>query len=233
MALVRRHGDVLRPDSSSGANELLSLGAHAGTHIDALCHVALEGRLHGGVDATEAVRGGRFTSLGVETIAPIICRGLLLDLPASQGIDVLDPTRPVTHDDVERACRRLHLDIREGDAVLLRTGWVAHYGNPIAFLGAENGAPGPDEQAARWLSSHGIRLTGSDTIAYEWIPPGEGHARLPVHVHLLVERGIHIVELLNLEEMARDGVREFVLVAAPLRIVGATGSPLRPLAFVA
>src|SRR5205823_1114110 len=73
MALTRRHGDVVRPGGGSGANELLSLSGHAGTHLDALCHVSCDGRLFGGLDAVAASRGGRFQLLGVETVAPMIC----------------------------------------------------------------------------------------------------------------------------------------------------------------
>jgi hypothetical protein len=79
MALQRRHGDMVRADGSSAANEILVTGGHVGTHIDALCHVSFEGKLHGGVDAAAAQAGGRFTELGIETVAPIVRRGLLLD----------------------------------------------------------------------------------------------------------------------------------------------------------
>ncbi len=72
----------------------------------------------------------------------------------------------------------------------------------------------------------------SDTTAYEHIPAREGHRLLPVHRLLLVEHGIPIIEMLNLEELADSSVRVFGFVAAPLRLVGATGSPLRPLALV-
>jgi len=122
--------------------------------------------------------------------------------------------------------------VRTGDVVLVRTGWARHWAEAEAFVGLESGVPGPGEEAAAWLVSHGIRATGADTIAYEALAPGAGHAQLPVHRLLLVERGIHIVETLQLEELAADGVAEFAFVAAPLKLVGGTGSPLRPLALV-
>ena len=86
--------------------------------------------------------------------------------------------------------------------------------------------------SAAWLAAHGVRATGSDTIAFEALAPGSGHARLPVHGLLLVEHGIHIIETLQLEDLARDEVAEHLFVAAPLKLVGGTGSPLRPLALV-
>jgi kynurenine formamidase len=233
MALMRRHGDLVRDDGMSGANELLTLGGHVGTHIDALCHVALNGRLHGDVDADSASRGGRFSAHGIETIAPIVCRGVLLDIPALDGRVALDAAEAVTDAHLERACEAEGVSVGAGDAVLVRTGWpVANFASQERMLGTESGVPGPDPSAAAWLAQRGVRVTGADTIAYEQLAPGMGHTRLPVHVILLVEHGINIIELLDLETLARDRVHEFWFIAAPLKIVGATGSPLRPLAIV-
>ncbi len=78
-----------------------------------------------------------------------------------------------------------------------------------------------------WLSNHGIFAAGSDTVAFEHVP-----SNMEVHVHLLVERGIHIIECLNLESLAEAGVKEFLFVALPLKIRGGTGSPIRPVAVV-
>jgi kynurenine formamidase len=233
MALVRRHGDSIKEDGSSGANEMLVMGGHTGTHIDALSHVSVGGKLHGGVDAQGASVGGRFRVLGVEAIVPMVCRGVLLDVPACLGAAMLDAAHPITADELERTCEFQGTEVRAGDAVLVRTGWPsARYQDAQAYVGWVTGVPGPDASAARWLASRGIRVTGADTIAYEWLAPGAGHSRMPAHSILLVEHGINIIEVLNLEELARDAVYEFGFVAAPLKMVGATASPIRPLALV-
>jgi kynurenine formamidase len=233
MGLVRRHGDLVREDGSSGANEMVVMGGHTGTHIDALCHVSLGGRLYGGVDALESSRGGRFRELGVETIAPIVRRGVLLDPPAAHGLEGWEAGRPITAADLQETCRRQGSEVRPGDAVLVRSGWPRdRWQDPAAFVGLRTGVPGPDESAAHWLAERRVFLTGADTIAYEWLAPGAGHRRLPVHVILLAQAGVHIVEVMHLEELSRDRVYEFAFVASPLRMVGATGSPLRPLAMV-
>ena len=86
--------------------------------------------------------------------------------------------------------------------------------------------PGPEIEGARWLSERGVFAAGSDTIAFEKVPA----AGMPVHVHLLVESGIHIIEALNLEDLSRERIYEFVFIAAPLKFRGGTGSPIRPLA---
>lgn len=228
MALQRRHGDMVRPDGGSAANELIVTGGHVGTHIDALAHVSHDGMLHGGVEAAAAQTGGRFSSLGIETVEPLVCRGVLLDIPAVLGA----PCRPayeVAPDDLEAACG---VPLGPGDVALIRTGWGRHWDDPVAYLGIDTGVPGPGEEGAKWLAAKGVRAAGADTIAFERIEPGRGHAVLPGHRVLLVEHGIHIMETLALEQLAAAGVREFVFILSPLKLVGATGSPVRPLALV-
>ncbi|MEM7351762.1 MAG: cyclase family protein [Acidobacteriota bacterium] len=230
LALMRRHGDMERADGSSAANEMMLLGGHTGTHVDALCHVSLKGQLHGGTDAHTAQTGGRFRSLGVEEIPLTFCRGVMLDVPALTGVDVLEPDTAITAGDLEAAERRQGVEVRPGDAVLIRSGWPKHWSDIDLFRGARGGAPGPDESAAHWMAERRVRITGAETIAYEHIPAGRGHALLPVHVILLVENGIHIIEVMDLSELARDGVSEFLFVLTPLKVVGATGVPVRPVA---
>lgn len=231
MALLRRHGDgAPRADRISGANELITMSGHAGTHIDALAHIACDGRLHGGTDAEEAQRGGGFRTHGVDAIAPIVARGVLFDVAAAKRVDHLPPGYGITADDLEEAGEGVVLEA--GDVALVRSGWTRKRGDPHAYIGHETGVPGPTIEAARWLADQGVRATGADTIAYEQLHPGAGHNNMPVHRALLVEHGIHIVEAMNLERLSRDGLREFVFVLSALNMVGATGSPVRPLALI-
>jgi kynurenine formamidase len=219
--LTRLHGEQLTGDAVSSASDLIALGTHNGTHIDALCHFSQSGRLCGGVDVRDAQSyTGGIAAHGAETIAPIVRRGVLVDLAAAGP---LPAEREITPADLEAA----PANIASGDVVLIRTGWAQYWPDPARYLNAQC-HPGPGIEAARWLSARGIFAAGSDTVAFERIPsPG-----MPVHVHFLVERGIHILENLNLEELARAGVREFVLVAAPMKIRGATGAPARVFAML-
>lgn len=231
MALLRRHGDHIRQDGASAANELITLGGHTGTHLDALAHVSFRGRLHGDIDAEDASRGGRFRQLGVESIPPLLGRGLLLDVPRALGCESLTGPHQITAADLEQTARSQKTEPAANDVVLIRTGWpIGRYEDNIAYVGHETGVPGPDLSAARWLSARRIRATGADTIAYEWLAPGAGHSLLPVHTHLLYEAGINIIEVLDLEQLAKDSIHEFVFIGIPLKLVGATGSPIRPLA---
>jgi kynurenine formamidase len=232
MTLARRHGDMVRPDGSSAANEMIVTGGHVGTHIDALSHVSYRGALHGGVDAAAAQTGGAFREHGTEKIPPLVTRGVLLDVAGARGVDTLEPGYGVTAADLAAAAERAGVEPAAGDVAVIRTGWARNFGDATTYLGAATGVPGVTEPAAAWLAERGVVATGTDTTAYEQIAPGAGHTLLPVHRFLLVERGIYIMEHLNLEAAAERGLTEFLFLTLPLRITGGTGSPIRPVAVV-
>jgi kynurenine formamidase len=232
MTLIRRHGDMVRADGGSAANEIIVTGGHVGTHVDALSHVSHDGVMYGGVDAAEAQVGGSFRALGAEHTPAFLCRGVLLDVAATLGVDVLAPGQGVGAAELEAALDRSGTDLRPGDVALVRTGWAQHFGNAERYLSRVSGVPGVTPDGGRWLADAGVSATGSDTTAFEQILPGAGHSVLPVHRILLVENGIHIIEHLALEEASAAGLTAFTFVMAPLRIVGGTGSPVRPLAAV-
>jgi kynurenine formamidase len=162
-------------------------------------------------------------------------RGVLLDIAAEMNLDALPTDFAIQPEHLDAALKTAETTIQAGDVVLLRTGWARYFDNFAKFVTGGEGSsqarhgasgPGPEIEAARWLSERGIFAAGSDTIAFEKVPA----ASMPVHVHLLVESGIHIIEALNLDQLWRDRVYEFVFIAAPLKIRGGTGAPLRPLA---
>ncbi|MBY5162117.1 cyclase family protein [Salsipaludibacter albus] len=231
-SLPRRHGDMVRPDGGSAANDVIITGTHVGTHIDAISHVSQDGRLFGGVDANQAQVGGRFDELGIHTVTPHLGRGVLLDLEAVVAGGIA-PDHEVTPDELEAAVDRQHLELRDGDVVLLRTGWGRHFEDGAPFVGRDTGTPGVGAAGASWLAERAPFAVGGETIAFERTAPGAGHAVLPAHRILLVEHGIHVIETMDLEALATAGVHEFLFVLVPLPLVGATGSPVRPLAVVA
>jgi kynurenine formamidase len=220
--LTKQHGDMVGPAGNSSAADAIAMGSHVGTHIDALCHFSCGGKLHGG-EAVEGLQswGGGLQKFSVDTIAPILRRGVLLDIAGEVPVAADCEISP---EQLEAARK---VEIRRGDVVLLRTGWARYFEDARGFVN-ETRLPGPGLAAARWLSERGIFAAGSDTVAFEKSPVAE----MPVHVHLLVESGIHIIECLNLEELAADGVAEFLFVGVPMKIRGATGAPMRPLALV-
>src|SRR5580704_3149527 len=228
--LSKKHGDYVARNGSSSASEGLALGGHVGTHIDALCHFSCGGRLHGGEAASglQTYAGGlqRHT---VDSIPPILRRGVLLDIAGQVEMPIENDALPadfeITPAHLDAAVASAQVEIRPGDVVLLRTGWARFWDDAARFIAQVHG-PGPGAAGARWLSSRGIFAAGSDTVAFEKVPD----SNMPVHVHLLVESGIHIIECLNLEQLAAARHYTFLFVAAPLKIRGGTGSPIRPLA---
>jgi kynurenine formamidase len=221
-SMVKQHGEYTGPGGASSASESIALGSHVGTHIDALSHFSCGGRMFGGEEAASAQSwSGGMKRHAIDGVPPLLRRGVLLDC-ARDG--VLPADRELTPSDLESAART---DIRPGDVVLIRTGWAQYFEDAGKFIARVHG-PGPGLAAARWLSDRGIFAAGSDTVAFEKVPD----PAMPVHVHLLVEKGIHIVECLNLEELAAAGVHEFVFIALPLKIRGGTASPVRPVAVV-
>jgi kynurenine formamidase len=229
--LTRKHGDMMLEGGVSSSADSIALGTHVGTHIDALCHFSCDGMLHGGVEA-KAVQSDSngFAKLGVDTMAPILRRGVLLDIAAEMKVDALPTDFAITPGHLDAALQTAKTAIHPGDVVLLRTGWARYFTDTAQFVTGGQGhvvaGPGPQIEGARWLSERGVFAAGSDTIAFEKVPA----ARMPVHVHLLVENGIHIIEALNLENLSRDRIHEFLFIAAPLKVRGGTGSPIRPLA---
>lgn len=228
LSLMRRYGDYVRDGSCSGATEIIMMSGHHSTHIDAPGHMSVNGHLHGGVSAAETAKGGAgLRSHGIDQVLPVVTRGVLLDVPLVLG-RMLEAGEPIEARHLAAAADAADVAIEPGDAVLIRTGWIRHWTDPHTFSGETGGSPGPVLEAAKWLVQEGMQLTGSDTMVYELTTPNT--SALPVHGYLLVDEGISIMEMLNLEELARDRVYEFLFVVAPLRLIGGTGSPIRPLA---
>jgi len=227
-SLVKKHGDYVSPVCGSSASEAVALGGHVGTHIDALCHFSKDGKLHDGSVAAEVQSyAGGLERLSVDLMRPLIGRGVLLDIATLAGVDILPDDFTVTPEHLDAACAAQGVSVSAGDIVLLRTGWAQYWSDAARYINQVRG-PGPQEPGARWLSERKVVAAGSDTVAFEHVPS----ANMPVHLHLLVENGIHIIEALNMEDLARDRVYEFLFVATPLRLTGGTGSPIRPLAMV-
>jgi kynurenine formamidase len=208
--------------------ELITGSPHVGTHFDGLAHIQSFGKTHGGHAARDVFDDFGWRANGLEEAAPVVCRGVLLDVAALGG-DCLANGYEITPDDLRRTLATQATELRPGDAVLVRTGWfAAHYErDPDAYFASE---PGVGVDAATWLCERGMRVLGSDTSGTEVTPMPD--LSRTTHVAMLVERGIHLIEIMDLEEIARDRVFEFLFVALPLRIVGGTGSWLRPIAIV-
>lgn len=226
--LTKRHGEVMYPEGVSAAAEMITTGGHVGTHMDGFAHVSKLGRIYGGYDiiGNQSYAEG-VTVQSVHEMPPVLAPGHLVDVPLLLGRD-LTPADGVDGEAFD-AWFAHHPLPRPGSVVLVRTGWDQHWEDNATFLGTQTGAPGVTASGAKWLTDHGVVASGTDTVAYEQQPA----PTLPVHCHLLVENGVPIMEAMNLAPISVAKVYEFFFVAAPLPIRGGTGSPIRPLAFIA
>jgi kynurenine formamidase len=235
-----RHGDLTDITPASAAAEAVTMAAHTGTHIDALCHIGEhqdeagnpdprgQVRLYAGqgetVLADECVNFQGQTHLSIAEMPPIVTRGVLLDVAKCKGVEVLPDAYAITAEDIESTLAGQGTQVQPGTAVLVRTGFYQHLrdGNPAyrdAIAGLELGA-------AKLLHQQGMVLAGADNMTVEAFPPFD-HA---VHRYLLVHNGVTHLENLYLEELAANRVYEFLLIVTPLRLLGATGSWVHPIA---
>jgi kynurenine formamidase len=205
---------------------------HSGTHIDALAHVTVgeDNHFYGGNKAEEKLGDWGPLVCDSTAIPPIITRGVLLDVPGYKGVDVLAKGEGISAEDLQAVADHQGVEIRPKDTVLVRTGYTSLY--PDAERMAEHAGPGIDSSAARWLVDKGVVCAVGDTETLEQIPCADPNNPHAVHTVLLVEAGVHIVEMARMEELAADRVYEFAFIALPLRIRGATGSMIRPVAIV-
>lgn len=232
--LHRHHEDEYRPEEAgprTGAAGVIICGEHTGTHIDALCHQSDALVLYGGVSVTSEVQSSRgFTRHGVEEIPPIVAPGVLLDAAAREGVKSLEPGHAVTGEDLEACCENQGVAVEPGDVVLVRTGNARYWEDADRYLAG----PGMATSASYWVAQRGVVAVGADNPA--WDVPGmkdpDLGCMLPGHLILLARRGIYIIENLNLDELAAAGYHRFDFVCTPLKLVGATGSPVRPLAII-
>ncbi len=216
-----------RGDGFQSTDDVISMPVHAGSHIDALCHVGDADFLFNGYPLS-SVRSMGAKKLGMQNLRSLVGRGVLLDLCALKGVQMLAKGTVITPEDLEACEARQGVSVTPGTIVLLRTGWLG----ALPTIGAAeylSGEPGIGMAAARWIADRDVPAVGADNFAVEVIPT-ENRGAAPVHRMLIRGCGVYLMEMLVLDELAAAGVSEFLFVAAPLPITGATGSPINPLA---
>jgi len=211
-------------------------GQHGSPTLDAIGHIGRDLKLHGGVDAVAATStpGGIGAQLGIENfpLDLMLNRAVVLDVArqlAGGRPDPLPPGFEVTGAHLDATAKAQGVEVRPGDSLLIRTGWGQFFGKDNAkFLGEQS--PGPGQDAARWIIDRKVRLAGNDTATFEKRPAAYGKELFSVHMMLLADNGIYIMENANLEPVGDARVGVALLIVTPLKIAGASGSPLRVLA---
>lgn len=207
--------------------DVLVLASHTSTHMDALCHVYENDKTYNGFgnDKMETFAGA--TRCGIDKAGPIVTRGVLIDVAKAKGVDWLDPGYVITVEDLEQALDSQGSELRPGDAAVIRTGWVDWFFGNGEVMSLEQ--PGIGLAAAGFLAAKDVVAVCSDNTAVEAQPFDQGQF-LGAHVELLVRHGIYLIEHLNLSELSQDDCHEFLFCVSPLRVTGATASPVNPFA---
>jgi kynurenine formamidase len=220
-------------------------GQHGAPSIDAIGHIGRNGFLFGHVDAAAAtsdLRGIGRSGVGAHLDVVhyptklLVNRGVLLDVARFiQGdLSPLPADFEVTARHLADTAKRQRVKLERGDTVLIRTGWGKFFTeDPNLYKGPSS--PGPSVDGAQFLVNHGAPVVGDDTLTFERRPPlifTPTFQVFPVHMLLIADNGINIIENFFLDELAAAEVYEFLLVVPPLKIRGGTGSALRAFALV-
>jgi kynurenine formamidase len=218
-----------------GTDDILILPLQSGTQWDALGHIVFEKRLYNGYPATMVGSKGALKNDIAAARDRVVGRGVLLDLPRSQGREWLDPGEPIHAADLERCAEAEGVTIGRGDIVLVRTGQIGQCRNTGSWgTYAGGAAPGLALDAAPWIHGREIAAVAGDTWGLEVLPNETEDVFQPLHIILIVHAGLLIGEIFDLEALAEDcagdGRYEFLFSAPPLPITGAVGSPVNPIA---
>ncbi len=223
------------PDGFCSSDDTVEMALQAGTHWDGLGHVSYGGVLYNGIPATTVTEEGSAV-LGIEQVESLTGRGVLLDVAGARGVPRLAGGEVIDAADLDHAAHHGGVEVRSGDIVLIRTGWMQlmHAGDRNTYGGFAEGSPGPGLEAVEWFHRHDVAAVATDTYVFEVFPSENPEAMLAVHLLDIVDMGLTQGQNWDLEELAivcaADGRYEFLLEASPQPVVGAVGSPVNPVA---
>jgi kynurenine formamidase len=213
-----------------GSNEELVVSeiGQVGTQFDGFAHQTHEDSLYNCFKMDDIATRTGFKKLGVEKVGAVVTRGVLIDVAGYKGVDMLGDTYEITVADLEGALKKEELTLEGGDAVLIHTGWGKLWDKDNARYTKSN--PGIGVPAAQWLIAKDPVLLGADNTPVEVSPNPDKLLSTPIHQLALVVNGVHLLEHLKLDELAAKKVYEFAFVMTPLKLEGATGSTVAPIA---
>jgi len=213
-----------------GSNEELVVSeiGQVGTQFDGFVHQTIEDKIYNCAKVDDISTRGGFTKFGVEKVGSLITRGVLIDVAALKGVDMLPDTYEITVQDLQQALQRQNMTLRPGDAVIIHTGWGRLWAKDNARY--VKTCPGIGVAAAEWLAKQDPMLVGSDNWPVEVAPNPDPQISLPVHQIMLVVNGIHLLENMKLDELAAKRVHQFAFVMQPLKVKGGSGSTVAPIA---
>lgn len=213
----------------SGNEELVvaEIG-QVGTQFDGFAHQTHGDSFYNCFKAADIATRNGFTKLGIQNVGALMTRGVLIDIAGYKGVPMLADNYEITVEDIEGALEKQNVTIGAGDAVILHTGWARLWGTDNRRYSASN--PGIGVKAAEWIIAKDPMLMGADTAPVEVNPNPDKLLSLPIHEMALAINGVHLLENLDLEALASKNVYEFALILEPLKLEGATGSTVAPIA---
>ncbi|MET0520783.1 MAG: cyclase family protein [Jiangellaceae bacterium] len=222
------------PAAAAYSDDIIVMPTQAATHWDALSHVSWKGRMYNNVPADSITARGA-TRLGIDTLGPIVTRGVLLDVARHLGVDRLPGGTEVTGAMLEACARDQGVEMHPGDVVLVRTGHIQLF-HERDIHGYHTPTPGLGVDSAVFFRDAGTAAVATDTIAFERLPSEVPEVVLPVHVLFLVEMGMPQGQNFDLEELAAasaaDGHYDFLFEGTPLAITDSTGGAMNPIALL-
>ena len=222
---------VMNPESNRrGSNEEIVIAeiGQVGTQFDGFSHQTIGNSMYNCFKVDDVATRTGFSKLGIEKVGALMTRGVLIDVAALKGVEILSDTYEITPADLQEALRRQNITLQPGDAVIVNTGWGRLWGKDNARYMRTN--PGLGVAAAEWLARQNPMLVGADNAPINVTPSPDPALSNPTHQIMLVINGIHLLENLKLEQLAAARAYEFAFVIEPLKIQGATGSTVAPIA---
>jgi len=212
----------------SYAGDAITMYVHCGTHLDTLNHFGHHGVFWNGWTAKQHLGSRHWLKGGPEHHPPIIARAVLLDVAGLHGVDCLPPCYEITRADLVAAAERLGVEPRRHDVVCVRTGRMTVWPDVQGYITDQ---PGIGLEAARHLCEEvGAMCVAGDSLSLEVVPNPDPEKFLPVHSYMFSTAGAQIIEVVDLEALAAERIGEFAFLGFPLKLRGATGAPLRPVA---
>jgi len=218
------------PSNRRGSNEELVISeiGQVGTQLDGFAHQSHEDSLYNCFKISEIATRTGFVKLGIHQTGMFMGRGVLIDVAAYKGVEILPDAYEITVEDLEGALKKQNLTLQSGDAILINTGWNKLWAKDNTRY--NKSCPGIGVKAAEWLIAKDPMLLGSDNWPVEVAPNPDPLISLPVHQIALTVNGVHLLENLKLDDLAAKQVYEFAFIMQPMKLQGATGSTVAPVA---
>lgn len=232
---------VLQPNQISGSglgptkttyNDDIFMGwLGIGPQIDGLGHIGIDHVYYNGFKDNDFAKADGLTKLGIEKLPPIVARGVLLDMAAYYGVDLVKEGTPYTREDIIGAAQKQGVEIRKGDVVLFHSNWLTLLDEATRdtqrYVSTE---PGLGKTGAEYLAEIGVVAVGADTWGLEAVPFEPGVGVFEIHQILIPKNGIFILENMDTRELAKDKGYEFMFVLGPARMRGAVQMMINPTA---